>query len=103
MDALPNRASFELAAKIGSLNKMDDPAAAMDACVGLLETMLNIPSYMTLVESCHNALHHCVLIQSCEAKQQALASIISQIFAAGWSAGRQEIIDAELQRMAASA
>jgi hypothetical protein len=98
MDTLPTRASFELAAKISVISRAEGAAELVESSVELLRAMVSIPTYVTLVDHCHNALHHCDLIQTCDAKRQALASIMSQIFAAGWAAGRQEIIDAELEK-----
>lgn len=102
---LPTQASFELGAKIGicsTSNREDDLAQTAADALHLVETMLSIRSYQTLIEKCHAALYHLPEISgSCLTHKQALASIVAQIFACGWAAGRQEVIDLELAKMAA--
>jgi hypothetical protein len=101
---LPSRASFELGAKlVAYIGSHREVAAAASDAVTIMETMASIPCYKALVLMCHEALHHNPdLRDDCHLLQHALASIMSQMFACGYAAGRQEIIDAELQKMAAA-
>jgi hypothetical protein len=103
---LPTRESFLLGAKLGPLcsHHTCDVLTLAKESIQLLETMTSIEQYQRLVLALHTALHHNPdIFGECHVQQHALASIMSQMFAAGYAAGRQEIIDGELRKMAASA
>lgn len=100
----PSRESFELGAKLCHMDLRD--AQGMAEIVGethrLLETMTSVEVYRHLVNHLHLALRHQPLFEiNCEAHTSALASIMSQMFACGYAAGRQEVIDMEIAKMEA--
>jgi hypothetical protein len=96
---LPTRESFILGAKLALCCKTPDILAAVKESREIVDTMTSIEEYERLVFSLHSALHHTPdILGECHAQQHALASIMSQMFAAGYAAGRQEIIDAELAK-----
>ncbi|MGB2633892.1 MAG: hypothetical protein WAM58_08150 [Candidatus Acidiferrum sp.] len=96
----PTRESFELAAKLcGSPTTPDLILAEAHETVKLCETMLSVDCFSELAFSLHRALHHSPAFIRCEANISGLVSIMAQMFAYGYAAGRQEVIDQELARM----
>lgn len=99
---LPTRESFLLGAKLGPLcaHQYSDLLTVARESIQLLETMTSIEEYKRLVFALHQALHHNPdIFGDCQVQKHALASALSQMFAAGYAAGRQEIIDAEVAKM----
>src|SRR4051812_49341386 len=104
MDALiPTLESFRAA--IAMISETDPlPGTVEDAVLKDLQataTMLDVEEYVVIAARFHTFLHHGPAKKSCLIHYSALSSLMAKMFTAGYSAGRQEVIDSEVERIGA--
>ena len=56
--------------------------------------------FNNLVKTIHELIHHGQFSFNCITQQAALTAIMVKMFWAGWIAGQQEVIDAEVKKIA---
>lgn len=56
------------------------------------------PKFINFVQSMHGHMHHSPLAQSCEFQNRLLWALMAKMFVAGWAAGRQEVMDAQVKQ-----
>lgn len=97
----PTKESVDLGMK---LVRIEPGGFSLDSLVE--EAKLQIETFgsgkfVNLVNGVHQTMcHQAPFAGTCDLQLQLLAAIMAKMFVAGWQAGRQEIIDAELKRMA---
>lgn len=76
-----------------------DVQADLERDVEMQKAFIGVRTVQYLHDSLHLQLHHSPIASSPELQRRLLLAIMAKMFLAGWSAGRQEIIDTELARM----
>jgi hypothetical protein len=97
----PSKESVELGLRMVSVDLTDTSAIeeALKEQVEFSEECSKNQLFMGLCNMLHLTLTHTPIAKSCELQEEALANVMMTIFHAGWLAGRQEVMDAEVERM----
>lgn len=95
---LPNKDSVLLGLQMMGVD-VQDPRAVQEHVLKLDANLraeyLSLPQFVYLVDSAFHVLF--MHMGDMELKKKIIASFVSQVFNAGWNAGRQEIIDQHLK------
>jgi len=67
------------------------------------EETFSIPQFMGLVRAMHGHMHHGPFACPCETQTVLLGSLMAKMFYAGWSAGRQEVMDEAVGKLVGDA
>jgi hypothetical protein len=102
----PTRESVELGLKLVKANLLDDGRPlleiALEEAVKQTASFARVETFRTLCNAVHDSMCHGPMAVSCHHQIELLLAVMAKMFWAGWSAGRQEIIDAEVTRMGGS-
>jgi hypothetical protein len=102
--ATPSIAAFRTAIAMISETEISTEVLeeTIDKDLQAITRMLALDEYVALTQRFHNYLHHSAAKQSCILQFSALSSLMAKMFTAGYAAGRQEVIDSEVERTLAA-
>ncbi len=99
----PTKTSVELGLKLVAIDIVSANQSLVESCMdeaqAVHQSFHSIEKFGMLVHGIHSEMCHGPMAESCQLQTQLLYAIMAKMFYAGWSAGRQEIIDAEVARI----
>ncbi len=99
----PTRESVELGLKLAAIDIIESGVdlldGAMEEAIAVQQNFRPVEKFAALAHGVHETMCHHPTMGGCHFQTQLLYAIMAKMFIAGWSAGRQEVIDDELKRM----
>jgi hypothetical protein len=102
MNAYPTKESIELGLKLVAIvpGESVSPAAIAEESLNQMESFGKCQAFKHIGVGIHEQMCHSEpFAGNCPMQINLLFAIMAKMFLAGWSSGRQEIIDAEVSRI----
>ena len=99
----PTKESVELGLRLCALDivaeNQNPLECAIEEAQAVQQQFYPVEKFAALCQGIHDQMCHSPMAHSCSMQCQLLYAIMAKMFIAGWSVGRQEVIDDELKRM----